>query len=450
MAQRILFKDSGLGNSNNPLSGYKFVGYNGLTFSQLDSDGNIVAISGSGSGNTFTSISITGGASAGYVLTSDSSGNAYWTASVGGPGGVGGTGTTDYLPKWTGSSTLGDSIIRENGTNVSIGTAPSSLQYVKISDSRNISDWYKEGLTVESSSATFSRGIYVSMSNTRTGTGIYVQYKSKATNDLGTSIASIMSGPGDSHNNHANTITGGALTSPVGSSNTNIVNWIHNDYKRTSYQLVNIYNTNNGEGNGLYGITTIMAGTAISVYGENIQINSTATDKIRGVSSIVSGSSSASSTGVYIETTHPFDNSKSYGIVVNSGKSVFNDGQNSYSDFQIKGETNGGLFYADVSADNIGIGTTNPDTQAILDLSSTTKGFLPPRMTADQANAAFGTQSTAPEGMLIYITATSSDPAVDTCFFDVGWYGRQDAPGPGYPGSSVGFNWVKLGYYSYG
>ena len=51
MAQRILFKDSGLGNSNNPLSGYKFVGYNGLTFSQLDSDGNIVAIGGSGSGS---------------------------------------------------------------------------------------------------------------------------------------------------------------------------------------------------------------------------------------------------------------------------------------------------------------------------------------------------------------------------------------------------------------
>ena len=52
MAQRILLKDSGLGNSNNPLSGYKFVGYNGLTFSQLDSDGNIVELVG---GNTFSS-----------------------------------------------------------------------------------------------------------------------------------------------------------------------------------------------------------------------------------------------------------------------------------------------------------------------------------------------------------------------------------------------------------
>jgi hypothetical protein len=36
--------------------------------------------------------------------------------------GVGGTGTTGYVPKWIGSSSLGDSVIYDDGTNVGIGT----------------------------------------------------------------------------------------------------------------------------------------------------------------------------------------------------------------------------------------------------------------------------------------------------------------------------------------
>ena len=35
---------------------------------------------------------------------------------------VGGTGTTNYLPKFTASSTIGNSLVYDNGTNVGIGT----------------------------------------------------------------------------------------------------------------------------------------------------------------------------------------------------------------------------------------------------------------------------------------------------------------------------------------
>lgn len=49
MARRILYKDNGLPGSGNPLPNYKFVGYDGLTYSQLDSDGNITPIGGVGS-----------------------------------------------------------------------------------------------------------------------------------------------------------------------------------------------------------------------------------------------------------------------------------------------------------------------------------------------------------------------------------------------------------------
>jgi hypothetical protein len=39
---------------------------------------------------------------------------------------VGGTGTTNYLPKFTGASTIGNSLVFDNGTNVGIGTASPS------------------------------------------------------------------------------------------------------------------------------------------------------------------------------------------------------------------------------------------------------------------------------------------------------------------------------------
>lgn len=47
---------------------------------------------------------------------------------------------------------------------------------------------------------------------------------------------------------------------------------------------------------------------------------------------------------------------------------------------------------------NIGIGTTIPNAKAILDISSTTQGFLPPRMTTKQRTAI----SSPAEGLCIY------------------------------------------------
>jgi hypothetical protein len=46
----------------------------------------------------------------------------------------------------------------------------------------------------------------------------------------------------------------------------------------------------------------------------------------------------------------------------------------------------------------VGIGTTTPDASAILEIESTTKGFLPPRMTLAQINAI----ATPVEGLMVY------------------------------------------------
>ena len=57
----------------------------------------------------------------GYILTSDTNGVASWTASVSG-GGISGTGTTNYLPKFTGSTSLGNSTITDTGSIVNINS----------------------------------------------------------------------------------------------------------------------------------------------------------------------------------------------------------------------------------------------------------------------------------------------------------------------------------------
>jgi hypothetical protein len=64
-------------------------------------------------------LQVTTGAQAGYVLTSDASGNASWQASS---GGIGGSGTLNYLPKFTAGTTLGNSVLYESSGRLGIGT----------------------------------------------------------------------------------------------------------------------------------------------------------------------------------------------------------------------------------------------------------------------------------------------------------------------------------------
>lgn len=51
----------------------------------------------------------------------------------------------------------------------------------------------------------------------------------------------------------------------------------------------------------------------------------------------------------------------------------------------------------------VGIGTTTPSAKALLDLTSTTRGFLPPRMTTTQRDAI----TSVPAGLMIYNTTTN-------------------------------------------
>ena len=55
------------------------------------------------------------------------------------------------------------------------------------------------------------------------------------------------------------------------------------------------------------------------------------------------------------------------------------------------------------STGSFGFGTTTPDASALLDLTSTAKGFLPPRMTTAQMTTL---AATAVEGLMIFDITT--------------------------------------------
>ena len=86
MARRIILKDNELSLSPNPPSGYKFIGYSGATFSEKQSDGDIIPLVGYGSGSSGTS-----GAN-GSSGTSGANGSS-GTSGANGSSGTSGTGS---------------------------------------------------------------------------------------------------------------------------------------------------------------------------------------------------------------------------------------------------------------------------------------------------------------------------------------------------------------------
>jgi len=71
--------------------------------------------------------------------------------------------------------------------------------------------------------------------------------------------------------------------------------------------------------------------------------------------------------------------------------------------FRVRGDNDIFLIQSNPAGDNLGIGASSPDASAKLQIDSTTKGFLPPRMTTTQRDAI---EATA--GLIIYDTTTNN------------------------------------------
>jgi hypothetical protein len=103
----------------------------------------------------------------GQVWTSDGNGAGSWVAlAAGSGGGVAGSGTINYLPKWSNTSTLADSLIYDNGTNVGIGTDNPGAKLEVNGNIRTTVDNVLPNIVLDSSSAGdnwTSQGAYISL-----------------------------------------------------------------------------------------------------------------------------------------------------------------------------------------------------------------------------------------------------------------------------------------------
>jgi len=96
----------------------------------------------------------------------------------------------------------------------------------------------------------------------------------------------------------------------------------------------------------------------------------------------------------------------------------FNVGSNSFGTYGDEGQVLTTVATM-LPSGNVGIGTTTPASRAVLELSSTDKGFLPPRLTTTQRDAI--PAASRPAGLMIYNTNTNcmdfwnSSAWVSTC-----------------------------------
>ncbi|WP_415328385.1 hypothetical protein [Chryseobacterium sp. MMS23-Vi53] len=92
---------------------------------------------------------------------------------------------------------------------------------------------------------------------------------------------------------------------------------------------------------------------------------------------------------------------------------------NRYLSFSVGKTLKEVMYIDDVNDGRVGIGTSNPSSSAILELSSTNQGFLPPRLTTAQRDAI--PAANRPAGLMIYNTNTNclnfwnSSEWVSTC-----------------------------------
>ena len=76
------------------------------------------------------------------------------------------------------------------------------------------------------------------------------------------------------------------------------------------------------------------------------------------------------------------------------------------STFAVSNGTSGpqtGTVIFSVTTTSVGVGITTPNAAAMLDVTSTTRGFLPPRMTTVQRDAI----TSVPAGLMVYNTTTN-------------------------------------------
>jgi hypothetical protein len=160
-------------NFENTLNGFAFgfssTGAAGQRFVFINGAPTEVAYITSAGSGVFSSIVKTGGTSSQFLMADGS-------VSTGPAGGITGTGTTNYLPKFTGASTIGNSSLNDDGTSVAVGIAlTSNTGNLQVGGTANTSLFTQQGtdtvrmgvrssgrtgISIDSSNATFTNRMW--------------------------------------------------------------------------------------------------------------------------------------------------------------------------------------------------------------------------------------------------------------------------------------------------
>ena len=347
---------------------------------------------------------------------------------------ISGSGTTNTLPKFTGSTAIGNSNITDSGTLISLGSdttissgglgiGTSTLTGYSLNVAKNItgattSYGIRSQGTIQSD-VTVLVASYASILNTAAASFTltdYVQYRamqgtigagSVVTNQYGYYVDSSMTGATNNYGFYGNIASGANRWNLYMSG--------------TAFNYL--------EGKTLIGTSTD-SGYKLDVNGTT-RINNTTTVN-NGALNVVS--SSVGSGTFIIAPTHPGANSaitldqpnkriilsignSDGGLIVqrptqNDGESRLTSSTNNVSLGYFAFNNTAGRLVTFPSTGSLLLGTSVDITTSILTLTSTTRGFLPPRMTTTQKNAI----SSPNAGLMVYDTTLNK-----LCVYTTAW-----------------------------